>query len=233
VHHYLDQIPPALASQVKVFFAQEGRHAQAHERLFQTLRAQGYDVDSILEPYERIAFDYVEKALPPALRLSVTAAAEHFTALMAEDALTLGLLVKADPEVRRLLEWHAVEELEHKAVAFDVLAEVAPSYPLRVAGMLVGATALGAFWLLATRELLKQDGSSLLEARRELNALRKQIVARGGARAARPIGTSVFLRGIRRYLRRDFHPADRDHSNLIARTLARLANEGVIEASAP
>jgi len=229
VKHYLDRVSPSRQAEVRTFFGQEGRHAYAHERFFDTMRAQGYDVDSILKRYEHVAYDYIEKVSPPLLRLSVTVALEHFTAILAEDALTGSELSHADPEIRQLLEWHAVEELEHKAVAFDVLKEIAPSYGVRAAGMIVGATVLGAFWAFAAHELLKQDGSSLREAARELKDLRKVAERAGPAGSlTRPIATGVFLRGIREYLRPGFHPNDRDHAELIAKTLKRLNEEGVV-----
>lgn len=237
VRHYLDRVTPELAAEARGFFGQEGRHAYAHERFFDTLRAQGYDIDAILERYERVAYDGIERVSPAVLRLSVTVALEHFTAILAEDALTGDELTHAEAEVRRLLEWHAVEELEHKAVAFDVLRQVAPSYGLRVAGMVLATIVLGGFWLFATKELLEQDGSSLREAARELGELRREaerVAAANGARAsvAKPIATGVFLRGIREYLRPGFHPNDRDHRSLIASTLERLQREGVVEARA-
>lgn len=231
VRRYVDRVSPELAEQVRGFFGQEGRHAQAHERLFDRLRAQGLEIDYILQRYESFAYGWLEPKFSPALRLAVTAAAEHFTALLAEDALTNGLLEHADPEIRRLLEWHAVEELEHKSVAFDVLKEVAPSYPLRVAGMLLGASTLAAFWIFATRELLKQEGVGLREAQKELEQMRKTAEEAGEQVVGEPIGLRIFLRGIMRYLSPDFHPSETDHSALVARTLARLADEGVIAAA--
>src|SRR4051812_33286902 len=41
VRYYVDRTSPELVAQVKGFFGQEGRHAQAHERLFETLRRHG------------------------------------------------------------------------------------------------------------------------------------------------------------------------------------------------
>jgi hypothetical protein len=228
VKHYLDRVSADRQADVRAFFGQEGRHAYAHERFFDTLRAQGYDVDSILRRYEHVAYDYIEKYSPPLLRLSVTVALEHFTAILAEDALTGTELSHADPEIRRLLEWHAVEELEHKAVAFDVLKEIAPSYVVRAAGMVVGALVLGGFWAFATGDLLKQEGSSLREAARELRELRRAAARAGEATELAKISTGVFLRGIREYMHPDFHPNDRDHAELIAKTLKRLGEEGVV-----
>lgn len=228
VRHYLDQVDDAtLREDVRAFFGQEGRHAGAHEAFFDALRAQGYDLDPFLTSYKALA-DRIERSSPPALRLSVTAALEHFTAIMAEDALTGPLLEAADPSLARLLAWHAVEELEHKAVAFDVLARVAPGYALRVAGMALGASLLAFFWIRATRELLRQDGMTLGQARRELEALRASARDHGlGERG--PIATRVFARGIRDYLRPGFHPNDRDHGPILARALAWLGEQGVLE----
>ncbi len=228
VRRYQSRISPELAAQVRGFFGQEGRHAQAHERLFETLRRQGFDVDALLERYEHIAYGVVEKASPPLVRLATTVALEHFTAILAEDALENGALALAHPEVRRLLEWHAVEELEHKAVAFDVLQEVAPSYALRVVGLIVATLTLGGFWLWATNELLLQEGASLLAARKELAELRGRAARGTGAPGLRQIGAHLFARGIREYLSPRFHPMQRDHSALIAATLKRLEAEGVV-----
>lgn len=122
VRHYLpylerDPANAGLAARVRGFFGQEGRHAQAHERFFETLRAQGYPIDGFLARYERVAYGLIEKASPPALRLATTVALEHFTAILAEDALSddsAAGLAAAHPAMRALLEWHAVEEIEHK-----------------------------------------------------------------------------------------------------------------------
>jgi predicted metal-dependent hydrolase len=228
VRHYLDQLDdPSLVAEVRGFFGQEGRHAQAHERFFETLREQGYDVDAVLKPYEDLAYGRIEKMTSPALRLSVTVALEHFTAILAEDALVAEDLAGAHPVMKQLLEWHALEELEHKAVAFDVLRAVHPSYALRVTGLARGSLVLAGVWVQATRALLAQDGMTLRDAFRELGALRKEG-ERTGKHVSKPIFTRVFVRGIREYLRPGFHPNDKDHRRIFEETLARLTREGVV-----
>jgi hypothetical protein len=208
VRHYLDQLDPVaeaeLRAQIKGFFGQEGRHARAHDRFNEVLRQQGYEVDDLLTRYERIG-DWIEARSSPQLRLAVTAAAEHFTAIMAENALRAGMLDQAAPELRALLAWHAAEEIEHKAVAYDVLQRVAPGYALRVRGLALATLLLGGLWAWATLSLLRQDGVGPAAAVRGLRALRRRA-ARAGVTPAEPIVRRVFARGIREYLRRDFHP---------------------------
>src|SRR5690606_39163110 len=113
-----------------------------HERYNRVLAQQGYDVNRFLRLYERVAFGAIEPLIPPILRLSATVALEHFTASMAEMALTTGLLDGAHPLMRQLLRWHAAEEIEHKSVAFDVLASVDPRYSVRIAGLAIGTSQL-------------------------------------------------------------------------------------------
>lgn len=228
VRHYLERLDdPELALQVRQFFAQEGRHAHAHERYFEVMRAHGYDIDTFLAEYDRIAWGVIEKNTTPAIRLAVTVALEHFTAIMAEDALTSGDLEHVHPELRDLLMWHAVEELEHKAVAFDVLRAVAPSYPLRIFGLFFAAASLGGFWMLATRDLLRQEGMGVREALADLRGLRRRA-AEAGTPAAGPIASRVFLRGMLEYVRPSFHPMDRDHTGVVTKALERLRASNVV-----
>lgn len=220
VYHFLDQIDdPALEAAVKGFGNQEGRHARAHEDYFDTLRAQGYEIDRFLKLYAWIT-SRIEKAAPAKLRLATTAAAEHFTAIMAEGAATEMHLEHVHPQMRQLLLWHAAEELEHKSVAFDVLQKVDPSYALRIAGMAMATLQLSTWWAIATLMLLRQDGIGPREALRRMRAMREAAKA-AGQQLPKPIGERVFARGLREYLRRDFHPDKNDNYHLAGVLLAR------------
>jgi predicted metal-dependent hydrolase len=112
----------------------------------------------------------------------------------------------------RLLGWHAVEEIEHKAVAFDVLKRVDPSYWLRVAGLAYATLQLGRYWAVGARVLWKQDGMTVRDALRQLRAVN------GEGNLIR----NVFGRGIREYLRRDFHPDDNDNYEMAQAWLEKL-----------
>jgi predicted metal-dependent hydrolase len=211
VNRYLDRVDdPTLRAQIKGFFGQEGRHAREHERVFAMMEAQGYRIARFLRFYEGFCYGLIERIAPHALGLATTAACEHFTAILAEHALRERLLDLAHPTMRKLLLWHASEEIEHRAVAFDVLRRVYPSYALRIAGLLVAGTLLGAFWVMAAGMLLVQERR--LGPKRFGRDLR---VARQRSR-----GNTVFRRGLREYIRPGFHPSQSDTDGLASAYLA-------------
>jgi len=167
-----------------------------------------------------VAYEGIEKVAPAELALATTAAAEHFTAIMAENVLRMGLLQHAHPTMRALLLWHASEEIEHRSVAFDVLAEVNPSYALRVAGLFVATTLLGMFWILGTSTLLASDPEvDMARLVRDFQSARQARLQRNPE--AKGAVRDVFLRGIREYLRRDFHPSQSDIDALAETYLAQ------------
>src|SRR5437667_448410 len=118
VRAYADRIhDPLLREQVRGFMAQEVRHACEHEQFFETIEAQGFAIRGFLAVYEKRAAR-LEALTPRLLRLAVTVALEHFTAMFAERALARPLLDEVHPVMQDLLRWHAAEEIEHKCVAF-------------------------------------------------------------------------------------------------------------------
>ncbi len=206
VHRYLDRIDdPELRAQVTAFFKQEGHHAAAHDKLNAVLRAQGFEIDRFLERYRKLSA-WIEARMPARLNLAGTAASEHYTAILADGAFSKGVLDTVDPRIRELLAWHAAEEIEHKAVAFDVLRAIDPSYALRMAGLIYATTMLGGFWLWAAVMLIRQEKLGAREVWRQLRELQKRD----------PVIRRVFVRGIRQYIRRDFHPRD-NHNEHLAR----------------
>jgi predicted metal-dependent hydrolase len=204
VHYFLDDIKdPTLRAQIKAFFKQEGHHAHAHDEFNAVLRAQGLDIDRFLSRYDRVS-RWIEARVSPKLNLAGTAAAEHFTAILADGAFQRGILDLVDPRMQELLAWHAAEEIEHKAVAFDVLQQVDPSYALRMAGLAYATVMLAGFWFWASAMLLRQERLGWRRLLRDLNEIRHQ----------NPVLRRVFVKGIRQYIRRDFHPSDNANEHL-------------------
>ena len=210
VHHYLDEIKaPDLRAQVNAFFNQQGHHASAHDDFNEVLRRQGFEIDRFLKRYQRIS-NWLEAHMPAKINLAGTAAAEHFTAILADGAFTKGVLDALHPSVQQLLAWHAAEEIEHKSVAFDVLQQIDPSYAVRIAGLAYATVSLGMFWVWATTMLLRQEKLGLRATLRQLGAMQKRD----------PVIRRVFIAGIRQYIRRDFHPRQNANEHLAAQWFA-------------
>jgi predicted metal-dependent hydrolase len=167
------------------------------------LRAHGFEIDGLLSVFDRVLRRF-EAILPARVNLASTAAAEHFTAILADDALAHGVLDGVHPKVRELLAWHAAEEIEHKSVAFDVLRAIDPSYTVRMTGLAFATLMLGGFWFAAAMSLLRQENLGLRRTWRELARMRRR----------EPVLPRVFLRGIRQYMQRDFHPSDNKNEHL-------------------
>jgi len=112
---------PKLLAEVKAFVAQEGMHTREHIAYNDAMR-RIVDVDHV-EKREAALLAFLREHTPPITHLAVTCALEHFTAIMAHELLRRPeYLENAEPSYARLWTWHAIEECEHKSVAFDVFA---------------------------------------------------------------------------------------------------------------
>ena len=93
-------------------------HTREHVVFNRLIRNAGYDT-SAMDAETRRRID-LARSRPPIVQLAITAALEHFTAIMAHSLLTEAKPMPGAPaEVLRLWQWHAIEEIEHKAVAYD------------------------------------------------------------------------------------------------------------------
>src|SRR5690242_14504301 len=134
VRHFRDQITdPELKRQVAGFIGQEAMHGREHRAFNNRLDELGYPTKKI-ERFTKWGLELRSKYAPPKANLAATAALEHFTATLAELVLsneeTRDLF--GNEEVKNLFVWHALEESEHKAVAFDVYKAVGGSERLRI-----------------------------------------------------------------------------------------------------
>ncbi|TAK97602.1 MAG: metal-dependent hydrolase [Aquabacterium sp.] len=117
---------PKLQQEVTNFIRQEAQHTLIHRQFNERLKAQGVDIDSINAQLETLFFVDAPKVSTATQRLAATAALEHLTSMMCTCFFERKELLEAsDPRVRAMYAWHAIEEVEHKAVAFDVLTQVA------------------------------------------------------------------------------------------------------------
>lgn len=168
----------ALRAQARGLAAQEATHSRAHSACLPVLRAQGYRIDGWLRVNAWVFERLLAEHAPSNLTLAIVAAFEHYTDLLVRLALETDFLEGCDPSLRALLEWHSAEEIEHNAVAWEVLRALAPGYPLRMFGSVVGLLAILGPVLGGMTLLLAQDG--LLFSRSSVRDLAQVFFTRYG-----------------------------------------------------
>ncbi|MGE8496081.1 MAG: metal-dependent hydrolase [Pseudomonas sp.] len=207
VRHFRDRIDdPVLKEQIRGFIGQEGHHSREHLEYSDRLRELGYDIETI-ERRAQARIRYTQKRFSPQRQLAATAALEHITAIMADGLLKdARYMAGAHPTMARLWRWHALEETEHKAVAFDVYNQVCGSRRLLRRAMLMGTF----FFILDTTRglvhMLKRDGL-LWNWRVWRDGLRWSWGKDG---VFRPL-----LKTYRDFFRQDFHPWQHDNLALL------------------
>ncbi len=118
VKAHRDGVSPRLAVEIRSFVQQEVMHSREHVAFNRKVAETGYDISAL----EQVVTDSLEatKDRPEIVNLAVTMALEHYTAILAHQFLSdPDLLHGADQEWADLWRWHAIEEIEHKGVAFD------------------------------------------------------------------------------------------------------------------
>ncbi len=123
---------PVVRDGLKAFVAQEGQHYRIHQKFNESIRRAGFPGLEALE--KELSDDYHRFSRSRSLRFNL-AYAEGF------EALTMNAIKRIMepngfgedlPMYMQMIEWHFVEELEHRTVAFDVYEHVCGSYPYRL-----------------------------------------------------------------------------------------------------
>lgn len=118
VRAFRDGAPPKLAQEINAFIKQEVIHSREHVSFNKRVTDAGYDVSRL----EQDVIDSLNliKGRPAVVDLAATMALEHFTAILAHQLIANDRhMAKADEQSRHLWRWHALEEIEHKGVAYD------------------------------------------------------------------------------------------------------------------
>jgi hypothetical protein len=150
----------------------------------------------------------------------VTIALEHFTAILAQAILDdPRFLAGADAEARRLWCWHALEEIEHKGVAFDVfMAATAKLSGFHRWSIRVRLMALTTFY--TARNIKRNMGDIFRQDGMETPRTWRRVL---GYLFARPGILRRVLPAYLAYYRPGFHPWQQDDRALLARAEAALA----------
>lgn len=165
VRKFRDQINNEnLKIAVADFIQQEAQHGIAHTKMNDALIAQGLPIEQYADHATRI-FVWMTNNLSDRTNLLFTAAFEHMTALMAESFFSEKRTFEyVDPHVRSLLAWHAIEEMEHRDIVFDVMKQVGhvPEWQRKMI-LPIAIMHMFGFTLYRTNLMLKIDGFSFKE----------------------------------------------------------------------
>ncbi len=200
---------PRLEREIKAFITQEVMHSREHIFFNKRVSDAGYKIDHL----EQVVIDSLAltKDRPAILNLAVTMALEHYTAMMAHMMLESDLFEGADPELKEMWRWHAIEEIEHKGVAYDTWLHATRDWTRfkrwkvkAIMMVLVSRT----FWMKrweGTLDLLAQDGITGWRAKARLAWY--LVGTPGVMRRLFPAWVAFFLPG--------FHPWNHDDRALI------------------
>ena len=134
--------------------------------------------------------------------LGITAANEHFTAILADFMLqNPDLLGDQDERLKTLWLWHSAEESEHKCTAFDLYQALGGNHEWRVKWMRRITTIFLMDTLRQTVDNLRRDGTLW-----RLSTFRSAASYLFGQRGL----VRLTWRPWRAYFRRDFHPRQQD-----------------------
>ncbi len=163
VRDFSAQCPdPAQQAATLDFARQEVQHSRVHRAFNARLAAQGVKVDTILRNQRHHLFEVARQRFSRPHTLALTAASEHLTALMAQGFTDHPAhFMDADPRVRAMYVWHAIEEVEHKGVAFDLMQQQAGvGYFLRVWALIEVSIQFPLFVFQIMAHMLRVDGFS-------------------------------------------------------------------------
>ena len=199
----LKALPPepheTFRAEVQGFIGQEATHRRIHSLFNAQLERQG-----LVNEWEPRAAERLKlmQGIDPRHALAITAANEHFTAILAEWILgTPELFANTEARLATLWQWHSAEESEHKSTAFDVYQALGGSHEWRLTWFRRVTLIFLGDTLRQTMANLRRDGT-LWKWRTWASAARWLFGRHGLARAT--------LEPWFAYLRRDFHPRQQE-----------------------
>ena len=208
VRYFCDEITdPELKKEIRGFIGQEAMHSLEHIAMNQHVRDQGIPLEA-LEKHLKAVLDLTRK-LPERHQLAITCGLEHLTAIMADMLLARDdLRGDMDETMRPLWVWHAIEETEHKAVAFDLFQSVGGTYAERTFYLAFSTSILAIVATTFTGRMMLNDRENF-----SLKDSAKGLWRMWGKNGAFSSLIPTWLD----YFRPDFHPWQHDNSALIAR----------------
>ena len=217
-----------LQREISAFIGQEAMHTQEHVGFNASAQKFGHDVDRLDRITDRViqstrkVFTFLGKPVgitQEMVDLTATTALEHFTATIASQLLVNPYIqeLMTDETMKTMWLWHAIEENEHKAVAYDVFEGVfgrgLKAYALRTGSLVTAMMTLFVVQSYFVLRLLQDDKQLNLTSLKDI-----YIYAYSPSKGVITGMTKEMLV----YFRPRFHPNDLDTHELLVSWKAKL-----------
>jgi predicted metal-dependent hydrolase len=210
VKAFRDGVDEKLAREIKAFTVQEVVHSREHVAFNKRVLDHGYDITRLESRVDQVLA--IARSRPKIVQLAATMALEHYTAILAAELIKNPKhLEGADQANGDLWRWHALEEIEHKGVAYDTYLHATRGMSRWKRWKIKSLTMLlitFTFWkhrIEGTLDLMAQDGVSGWRAKAMV--AKYLLVSPGIVTRMIPAWASYFLPG--------FHPWNHDDRALI------------------
>ena len=184
----------------EAFLRQEAAHASVHAAFNRLLVRRGVPVEQVAHSVRQwlAVVDWTSSDL----RSAVAMAGEHFLCEIGDAILSRpALLAGVEPRIAWLFRWHGYEEVEHKAVLFDIFHAVRGyglyTYAVRITGLWIAVALLAVALPSASSRILAGAGAA--RDPRAWWGLVRFLFGHGGLLRGR-------WRAMAAYHQRDFHP---------------------------
>jgi predicted metal-dependent hydrolase len=165
VKAFRDGVPEKLGQEIRAFVQQEVMHSREHVAFNRRVTDAGYDVTRLEARIDQVLAEAA--ARPKIASLAATMALEHYTAILAAEILrNPKMMAGADAESAAMWRWHAIEEVEHKGVAYDTWMHATRDWSRwqrwKIKSLMMTVITMK-FWkhrIEGTLDLLRQDGIS-------------------------------------------------------------------------
>ncbi|WP_168542534.1 metal-dependent hydrolase [Acinetobacter sp. A2] len=217
-----------LQKEISAFIGQEAMHTHEHVGFNASAQKFGHDVDT-LDRHTDTVIQTTRKLLAKIAKpvgitqemvdLTATTALEHFTATIASQLLSNSHIqeLMSDDTMKTMWLWHAIEENEHKAVAYDVFEGVfgkgVKAYALRTSSLVISMLTLFFVQNYFLLRLLKQD--------QQLNLENLKMIYRYAYSPSKGVITGM-AKEMLLYFKPSFHPNDVDTTSLLDTWKAKL-----------
>ena len=207
VRHYQKSISdPKMLADIRGFIGQEAHHGRCHDDLNNEIEKLGIPM-SMVSKNMAARVEMLKRRFGPERQLALTVAMEHFTASLAEFLLANPEVLDQAPEAfRHMMLWHSVEEIEHKAVAFDVYRLQVNNEWMRRRVMVIAMVSL--FSRIAFFQVRILWKTKHMPSFTEWRQAAKFFWGKKGVLRAN-------AGGVKKFFKRGFHPNDIDQSALI------------------